>query len=64
MSSERKDYLEKLLSPYGEVEVGRTLTVSPRRDIDLWFAPRVSQLPRELGLWLLLTFGDEQIFSS
>ena len=45
-----KDYLEKLLSPYGEVEVGRTLTVSPRRDIDFWFAPSVSQLPRELGL--------------
>ena len=45
-----KDYLEKLLSPYGEVEVGRTLNVSPTQDIDLWFAPSMSQLPRELGL--------------
>ena len=45
-----RDYLEKLLSPYGEVEVGRTLTISPLKQIDLWFAPRVSPLPRHLGL--------------
>ncbi|NEP09223.1 MAG: hypothetical protein F6K14_03055 [Symploca sp. SIO2C1] len=45
-----KDYLEKLLSPYGKIEVERTFTISPRRDIDLWFAPSVSELPKELGL--------------
>lgn len=45
-----KDYLEKLLSAYGEVEVGRTFSTSPRREIDFWFAPRVSPLPKELGL--------------
>ncbi|NES24444.1 MAG: hypothetical protein F6K41_37430 [Symploca sp. SIO3E6] len=45
-----KDYLEKLLSPYGKVEAERTLTIPPSPDIDLWFAPRVSELPQELGL--------------
>lgn len=45
-----KHYLEKLLSPYGEVEVGRTFNTSPKREIDLWFAPKVSPLPTELGL--------------
>ncbi len=45
-----KDYLEKLLSPYGKVEAERTFSISPRRDIDLWFAPSVSELPKELGL--------------
>jgi len=45
-----KDYLEKLLSPYGKIEVERTLTTSPRRDIDLWFAPSLLELPKELGL--------------
>ncbi|NET59973.1 MAG: hypothetical protein F6K47_28650 [Symploca sp. SIO2E6] len=45
-----KDYLEKLLSPYGKIEVERTISNSPVRDIDLWFAPKVSELPQELGL--------------
>jgi hypothetical protein len=45
-----KNYLEKLLSPYGEVEAGRTITISPSAAIDFWFAPRPSPLPRELGL--------------
>ncbi|NEP58300.1 MAG: hypothetical protein F6K31_15000 [Symploca sp. SIO2G7] len=50
-----KDYLEKLLSPYGKIEAERTLTTSPVRDIDLWFAPSVSELPKELGLLARLT---------
>ncbi|NER48948.1 MAG: hypothetical protein F6J92_20060 [Symploca sp. SIO1A3] len=45
-----KAFLEKLLSPYGKVETERTLTIPPSPDIDLWFAPRVSELPQELGL--------------
>jgi hypothetical protein len=45
-----KDYLEKLLSPYGKVEVGRTLTQLPEQQIDFWFMPVVSELPTELGL--------------
>ena len=52
-----KNYLKKLLSAYGEVEVGRTITPlcppfrgDEKGGIDFWFAPRLSPLPRELGL--------------
>ncbi len=44
-----RDYLVKLLSPYGKIEVERTLITVPEQDIDLWFAPSVSS-PTELGL--------------
>lgn len=56
-----KDYLKRLLSPYGEVESGRTLTPSTPADIDLWFAPRVSPLPAALGLLAVLA-GTRVLF--
>jgi hypothetical protein len=44
-----KDYLEKLLLPYGEVEAGRTVA-GEVREIDVWFVPSEAERPRELGL--------------
>lgn len=35
----KKDYLFQLLSFYGEIEPGRTVITSIKKDIDLWFAP-------------------------
>jgi hypothetical protein len=44
-----KDYLEQLLLPYGDVETGRSVA-GEVREIDVWFVPRETQPPRELGL--------------
>jgi hypothetical protein len=44
-----KDYLETLLLPYGDVEAGRTVA-GEVREIDVWFVPTYTELPRELGL--------------
>lgn len=50
-----KNYLKKLLSPYGKIEVERTLIIPSTQDINLWFAPKVSSFPKELGLLARLT---------
>ncbi len=44
-----KDYLDELLSAYGEVKTGQTVT-SERREIDVYFQPYSPQLPESLGL--------------
>jgi len=44
-----KDYLDELLSPYGEVNASRSI-VSEIQEIDLCFSPSTNQLPNELGL--------------
>lgn len=44
-----KDYLETLLSPYGEVEVEKSIT-SEIKEIDVWFKPSGSEIPSQLGL--------------
>lgn len=48
-----KDYLESLLTPYGNVTVGKSVA-GEIREIDLWFVPSVSPLPSSLGLLGLL----------
>lgn len=37
-----KDYLEQLLSPYGEVQAPRRVS-GEMRQIDVWFAPNSPQ---------------------
>ncbi|TVQ45395.1 MAG: DUF4351 domain-containing protein [Gloeocapsa sp. DLM2.Bin57] len=44
-----KDYLETLLTPYGEVQVAKQLS-DEIREIDLYFNPTVATLPTELGI--------------
>ena len=44
-----KDYLDELLSPYGELKTGYTVA-SERREIDVYFQPYSSQLPEGLGI--------------
>ena len=44
-----KDFLETLLSPYGQVIVSKEVT-SEVKKIDLWFAPNTSNRPAHLGL--------------
>jgi hypothetical protein len=44
-----KDYLETLLSPHGQVEVGKSIT-SEIKEIDVWFAPNSPQVAAQLGL--------------
>ena len=44
-----KDYLESLLSPHGQVEVGKSIT-SEIKEIDVWFVPNCPEIPTELGL--------------
>jgi hypothetical protein len=44
-----KDYLEKLLQPYGKVDSSKRVS-SERREIDLLFAPTSNALPETLGL--------------
>ena len=44
-----KDYLETLLTPYGEVQVAKQLS-DEIREIDLYFNPTVATLPQELGI--------------
>ncbi len=44
-----KDYLETFLSPYGEVKTGLDVT-SETQEIDVWFIPKTSKIPAQLGL--------------
>ena len=44
-----KDYLETLLTPYGEVQVAKQLS-DEIREIDHYFNPTVAILPPELGI--------------
>ncbi|MEL4897353.1 hypothetical protein P9B04_18165, partial [Crocosphaera sp. Alani8] len=44
-----KDLLETLLLPYGVVEGAKRVS-SEVREIDVWFVPRETKLPSELGL--------------
>lgn len=44
-----KDFLETILSPYGQVIVSKEVN-SEVKKIDLWFVPNTSNLPSHLGL--------------
>ncbi|NEQ87347.1 MAG: hypothetical protein F6K26_47205, partial [Moorea sp. SIO2I5] len=44
-----KQYLTELLTPHGQVEVSRELT-SEVRQVDIWFLPKASTAPQEIGL--------------
>jgi hypothetical protein len=44
-----KDYLETFLSPYGEVKISMDVTTETQ-EIDVWFVPKTSKIPSELGL--------------
>ncbi len=44
-----KDFLETLLSPYGNVVAGQEVT-SEIKEIDVWFSPNTSEIPSQLGL--------------
>jgi hypothetical protein len=44
-----KDFIETLLSPYGQIIVSKEVT-SEVKKIDLWFAPNTPNLPDNLGL--------------
>jgi hypothetical protein len=44
-----KDFIETLLSPYGQIIVSKEVT-SEVKKIDLWFTPNIPNLPEHLGL--------------
>lgn len=52
----KKDYLFQLLSYYGEIETGRTVISSIKKDFDLWFAPnKLTKLIKGNSLFKKLT---------
>ncbi|MGF1604022.1 MAG: hypothetical protein ACFCU8_18805 [Thermosynechococcaceae cyanobacterium] len=52
-----KQYLEELLSPFGEVTIGKEL-LGEARQIDVWFVPNLGQAEEFNALGLLGRLGD------